>query len=280
MSNKTGIASSVDYLTITARGSKRGAALISQCAQLAFGSDGQLPIQEPWYFKGFRGYRSGGIRYGTNNHRDGIVQLSGPDAEAHWRKFDGYWDNCSRIDLAVTIVLPAPDTAVAVRVYNRLNEQRKVKAAYIQNNRGGATAYIGARSSSRYARVYDKGAQQNREPGVEWRYEVEYKKPVSAHLYQSLLDNGGLVNLIALEVRDHFRKYGIEIPYAPTDPHSAIEIARDLTNSEKKLQWLERQVQPAIRQLLEEGLESRVLVALGLGHIGPDWLDAFGKDGF
>lgn len=259
----------VDWMTVTGLGKQRGAALITQAVQLGMGADGQLPIQEEWFFKGFRGWRSEGLRYGTNKKGDGIAQLSGPFAADHWKKLRGYWDQCSRLDLAVTVFLPDIDRNVALKAYNGLAEQRKAKTTYIQNNRGGSTLYIGSRSSSRYARLYDKGAESRKQPGLIWRYEVEFKKPLSAMLLTALENAGSPQNLIAIEVREHFAKYGIAIPHAPDIPHNAIEAGRDLTSDEKMLKWLQRQVAPAVHKLIDRGYGEAVKRALGLQPIDP-----------
>lgn len=254
----------VDWLTVTGQGKHRGAKLVAQVVQLGFGANGQLPIQEPWFFKGFRGYRSEGIRYGTNNKGDGIAQLSGTAAAKFWPHLRDLWDTCSRLDLAATVFLPEIDQMVATRAYNGLSRQRKAKTTLIQNNRGGATCYIGSRSSSRYARIYDKGAEGHKQPGLIWRYEVEFKKPVSGQLLAALESAGDPESLIAIEVREHFARYGIDVPFAPTIPHDAIEVPRDLTSQQKALQWLSKQVAPAVRKLIDAGLRKEVGQAIGL----------------
>lgn len=260
----------VDWMTVTAGGQKRGAALITQAVQTGMGANGQLPIQTPWFFQGYRGWNGEGLRYGTNNKGDAIVQMSGDHAARHWKALKGYWDQCSRLDLAVTVFLPEIDKNVALRAYNGLSEQNKVKTTYIQNNRGGATFYCGSRPSRRYARVYDKGAEQGKQPGLVWRYEVEYKKPLSRMLLETLEAAGSPENIIGMEVREHFARFDIIIPGAPTIPHNAIEAGRNLTNDEKKLQWLHRQVLPAVRQLIDSGLKAEVYQALGLSPLSMD----------
>ena len=259
----------VDWLTVSATGKTRAAALVTQAVQTGMGADGQLPIQQEWFFKGFRGWAAEGLRYGTNKKGDALVQMSGPHAAEHWRRLKGYWDQCSRLDLAVTVFLPDIDKAVALRAYNGLQEQRKTKTTYIQNNRGGATMYIGSRSSSRYARLYDKGAEAGKQSGLIWRYEVEFKKPISAMLLASLEAAGSPQNLIAIEVREHFARYGITVPYVPTNPHNAIEVPRDLTSDEKMLKWLARQVAPAVHKLIDRGHGPAVTRALGLEPLDP-----------
>jgi len=99
-------------------------------------------------------------------------------------------------------------------------------------------------------------------------------------LLASLFAAGDPETLIALEVREYFRRYGIVVPEVPVIPHDAIEVPRDLTSDDKVVQWLERQVQPAIRKTIERVGLDRVLVALGLAHIGPDWLEEFKTGGF
>lgn len=268
----------VDWLTVTGQGKHRGARLVAQVVQFGFGDNGQLPIQEPWFFKGFRGYRSEGIRYGTNNKGDGIAQLSGSAAAKFWPHLKDLWDTCSRLDLAATVFLPEIDQMAATRAYNSLSGQRKAKTTLIQNNRGGATCYIGSRSSSRYARIYDKGAESHKQPGLIWRYEVEFKKPVSGQLLAALEAAGDVENLIAIEVREHFARYGIEVPFAPTIPHDAIQVPRDLTSQQKALQWLVKQVAPAVHKLIEAGLEEEVFQALGLLKMPPEFYFANFKE--
>jgi Replication initiation factor len=275
MVNVAKMSSTVDYLTITAKGQSRAEKLLETIVSRETKKDGQLPLTTPWWFKGFRGFHSPGVSYGTRGQSEAIVQLSGYKAHQHYRALAGLWDNCSRIDLAVTVVLAENDKNVALRAYNAKTDQVKMKTTYIQNNRGGSTFYLGSRSSRQYGRLYDKGAERGGVPGEEWRYELELKKPLSGLFYEQLLTKKNPQDYIRGYVWNYWTSHGIETVFAPTAPVNAIEIPRDLTNSRKKLKWIERQVQPAIRELLEQGFRTEVLACLGFEALTPEmaiWL--------
>lgn len=279
MERQRGIAYTVDWLTVTFKGQAK----CEQAADLFYreleGQHGQMPMTEPWYFKGYRGWSTEGARMGTRNAGDAIVQLSGMMADDLHTKFFELHDNCSRIDLTITVMLDKIDGSVALRAYNALQEQRKLKTTYIQNNRGGATFYSGSRSSRRYGRIYDKGAESGNAAGLVWRYEVEYKKPIAHNIYSLVSTKRGKRDVIRDEVTAYFESIGIEIPGSPTTGYDAMEVPRNLTNSEKKLQWLEKQVQPALRRLIDEGYLLEIYQALGLQPLSPDYPHLGGKDG-
>jgi DNA relaxase NicK len=199
-------------------------------------------------------------------------------ADSLHSKFYSLQDHCSRIDLTITAMLDKVDNNVALRAYNGLQEQRKMKTTYIVNNRGGATFYSGSRSSRRFGRVYDKGAESGNVPGLVWRYEVEYKKPISDAIYALVNRKGAKRDVIRDEVTAYFASIGIEIPGSPTTGYDAMEVPRNLTNMEKKLQWLEKQVQPAIRRLVDEGYLAEIYQALGLEPLSPDYPHLGRKD--
>jgi len=265
------ISKNVDYLTLTAQGREEATALIEAALPFGNGLNEQLPIQTPWHFKGYRGWKQEGMAYGTRNAGDAIVQLWGLTAHTAYRTMYDYATSCTRIDLAVTVELTNPDKLVAVRAYNLQTEAKKTKSTLFLNNRGGATCYLGSRTSRHYGRLYDKGAESNKEPGVFWRYELEVKKPASMIVFRQLIAAKSPGDFIIAAVYDFFVSRGVEPEFTPTIPYDAIEIPRNLTSPEKKLQWLEKQVQPAVRQLWDLGLRSEVLIALGFNPIHPDW---------
>lgn len=264
MSILKGVKFSVDYLTITAQGTEESEKLVTAMYDFELSATGHYPMSEPWFFKGFRGYRWEGVAIGKRKANEALVQLSGSKADEYYQRLHPLCSNCTRIDLAATCSIKEQDRSVGLRAYNETSGSAKIKTTLIVNNRGGSTYYTGSRTSRYYGRIYDKSAESNGEPGLIWRYEVEVKKPASKLVYDQLLDSQAPKDLIREHVFQFFAKRGIAPLFDATDTERAIQIPRNLTSDDKVLQWMNRQVSPAVRRLIESGREDDVYKALGL----------------
>lgn len=265
------VSHTVDFITVTAQGQERATSLVQTAVEYGMGAGGQIPMQESWFFKGYRGWKQEGLAYGTRGSQESIVQAWGFLSDDSYQRIFEHVTNCSRIDFATTVHLAEIDKSVAMRAYNVQTEKTKMKSTLFMSNRGGQTCYLGSRSSRNFGRLYDKGAQEGSIPGVIWRYELEMKKPVSMLEYTKLMAIKDKRRYIGNVVHNFFTSRGVVCPWDSTVPHDAIEIPRNLTNSQKQLQWLEKQVQPAVRRLIDEGLGLEVLTALGFSEIAPPW---------
>jgi hypothetical protein len=193
----------------------------------------------------------------------------------------------TRIDLQVTIELKDTKQALASLAYQNvpLSEQNKRAYTYWTNKRGGQTLYVGKRTSSRYGRLYDKGAQMGLEPLTLWRYEVEYKKPlatqVAAALQEKVIerpytDTGvvahGLETEIVSEVGNFFTDRGVRFPLCPLDKVLVYScgVTKKPEKVTAKLAWLRAQVAPTVQELMALGHKDDTLDALGIDPVFDD----------
>lgn len=259
----------VDFLTGTTRTDDRTSSLMHYLIREMWPTSGQLPLVQSWGSHGFHGRGITNAKWGIRGE-EGIVQLSGETASKHWMRACELSDQITRIDFQVTIALPISDRLVAERAYDNAIEQGRLKVTMFQNSGGGSTCYLGSRSSRWFGRLYDKGAQQLKDPGFTWRYEVEIKKPAAALEAKELLVAASSEEHILGYVYKWFFDRGVVPYFTPTNSISAIELPKNLTNENKMLQWLSRQVAPCIGKLINSGYRSEVYEALGLPQNGDE----------
>jgi len=256
---------SVDYFTITTATEQKTADMLHHL----FDHIGTEPMTQElakrWSFKGYHGWNYQGIKYGIRKD-EGIVTASGADAAWLLPMLAKYRSNCPRIDLAVTISLAAPDHDVAGRAYASAIDTGRVMVTSIINSLAGRTTYLGSRTSSRFARLYDKGAHIGGQTGIIWRYEVEYKKPVAEEVLATWLSSKDRANLIGGLVFSHFLDRGVEPLYLPEYAVNAIEIPTSEPTVGKTLAWLSKSVRPALGRLIVAGWGREAYEALGLPH--------------
>jgi len=118
----------------------------------------------PFRLMGFEGYAVGRVRFGRRNG-DALLQLSGNLADDYLDTLVPLAERISRVDIAVTVRLPASDTLVAENHYAeacvwRDEHPTSALPMLVVNGDGGATCYVGRRTSDRLLRVYNKEAEQ------------------------------------------------------------------------------------------------------------------------
>lgn len=268
------LSAGVDWLTVTVISREAREALYVLCRDLRDHLEDLGDKLRPWKFCGYQGFQLGGTRYGTRGDSD-IAMLSGVDAQECWQAAGAIAENCSRVDLAVSVELQHPYLNVAKDCYdwvqwNRdLVSARRLTYTYIENSLGGQTLYVGSRASDQYGRLYDKYCELGvpDRVGLLWRYEVEFKKPRAKKILMQLLqrhEQPAVTEVISGTVRAWF--LGREIP--PIWPHNnnilTTEVEARVTSAEIKLHWLATQVGPSVRWLVEQGKGGDVIEALGL----------------
>lgn len=255
---------SVDWLTVTASEHQRRGVLFDMFTKVcdAMKTLGQDP--QVWNWMGYKGLQVTGVRWGTRAEDD-IAIASGMDAAQWWQQLAGFRDNCSRVDLAVTVFPPFAMYDVAARAYSSMggwngNNSQKRKACFLHNNAGGQTLYIGSRSSDQFGRLYDKSAQLRppRPAGTIWRYEVEFKHQRAEVVLKSLIASESAQRFpdsIVPTLYDWFEERFVQpiftrnctVPVLPT------QLQATVTTDQMKLEWLRRQVGPAVRKLVQRG---------------------------
>lgn len=259
----------VDYVSLTARSHQRRSTLGAAGRTLIVTEQRQGNDIRPFTWMGYHGLSCGSVSVGDRD--DGtILRLAGDVAAAHWRTAAMAYDNCTRIDLAVT-----------ARPYPRVHDlaEREWERAYSaiaagvshglcslwRDNKGGQTCYVGSRSSDRFARLYNKESESG-ETEYEgcWRWEIEYKGGVAPKLIQQLLGSDDPMRLARGTVHQHWKARGAEPPWSAEGPAAATSLKRALDDNAVRLRWLRSQVAPSVARLWDAGLRKEALEALGL----------------
>ena len=227
---------------------------------------------EPWGWNGYTGVKFGPLCTGWRP--DGhIVRVSGYAARyllrAYW---EGAW-KCTRIDLQATVRDATTPTA---RIRTELGavlgarsgkEGRPVRVRHVEGYGDGDSLLVGARSSPKYYRIYDKEAESDR--AIEYlgcvRYEVELKNGIAERVWWELYDNRRDEGRTLKLLQDAMALIGVNtLQGGNYKPAEFWRVVPRETDAERQLLWLEKSVQPVVRKLFGQGLELDVLAALGV----------------
>ena len=253
----------------------------NSCAQVV------MAIAENGYAvsdRGLLGYR--GIAAGNcfaGNREDGsYVQLSGAHAQTHLAAILRGDLHVSRVDLAVTVrfrVMPSAlgevlHRAAVEAVQSHTHQLRRRRIYYMSGNDGGYTLYIGSPASEQRARIYNKEIQSDT-PEYErcWRFEVVYKNELAMEILEqvSAMPINHVPQLCSVLVWQWCALRGIPCPWNAAGDDYVLPISKTTpSDAAKKLQWVAKQVRPAVRWLIENGYRADLLDALGLEKPASD----------
>jgi DNA relaxase NicK len=271
------LAASVDWVTVTARSGENASALF---AAALMAKDHLLAERERlhrWSFQGYHGWKIGPFSFGSRD--DGCIAIASSwGADYLWDSLGKNCDNCSRIDLAVTVLLRDPHPEIPETYYNWFTQSGppagfpKLGLSLIKNTNGGQTLYVGSRVTDQFARVYDKAAEQNETEliGRLWRYEVEYKNRRAKGILKALLNRCGetVPSTIAGMVWNWYDAR--EVPPVWACGYDVIEadVEARVSSDDVSLKWITTQVAPTISRLADNGRLEDVVIALGLQRYG------------
>lgn len=228
--------------------------------------------------QGYRGIAAGGCFAG--DREDGsYLQLSGAHAQTYLHRILRTDLHVSRIDLAVTCrfaVMPkslgADAQAMASKAGGSSNDTKRArKVYYMSGSDGGYTLYIGAPSSSQRGRLYNKEVQSDN-PDYErcWRYEVVFKNALAMGILREIskTQEQQVSAYCAAVVRGWYVLRGVQTAWNAVNDDYVLPIIKNTpSDAAKKLQWLETQVRPALRWLIEHGYSQDAANALGVDDI-------------
>lgn len=243
-------------------------------------------------FQGFQGWKIGPWFYGR---REDLWLLRVMGAPAHDCFHDLPWPglNCSRVDVQITLQLPAYDSTVARQVGDLRKAaatEAKGKPRPAQDLHGlyseGQTLDIGSRESPRFGRVYNKQEESGEEVYERsWRFEVEYKK-VCAPLVAAWLRQEPDLRIAAIQsCVGQFEEWGVPLAVGVAGKLIAGSIGRRDFDSERSMKWLREQVAPTIEKLrktvdqesIEEALGLRVVEHASLPPVTAAWVRETGQ---
>lgn len=210
------------------------------------------------------------MRWGYSDHLGFIILISGEDAERFWQHLEPGRHRVTRLDLCVDF-RPDPSRLMANELFTGVSKRRKAEFPMLSlflGPRGGDTLYVGSRHSQQYGRLYDKGVESGKEaPGVKWRAEVEYKKPLAGEMAGELILESSVTRQQAVidTVLHWFSDRDIEV-IPENEGRLAINISMEqrITTADRKLAWLHSQVHPTVKKLISLGLGREVMKALAL----------------
>lgn len=261
---------SVDWITATTKRDKIGL-LWYEIFQRWLKFKGTTNLyNERWSNGYYGGIESEGLRWGFNDNLGYILIASSDTAAWLWKHIDPKPKKVTRLDLCVDILHSKPINLADVAyetIIGKIGDTNRKYALYA-NNHGGATLYVGSRQSQQFGRLYDKGVESgSAKPGILWRYEVEYKKPLSSAVTEkmALLESSDLEKEITNRVGAWFVERGVEAAREMVSGDvTPILAQKTITTVDRKLGWLRTQVQPTVHQLIEAGHGVDVLHSLML----------------
>lgn len=218
----------------------------------------------------YYGWRCGGLIVGER--RDSFLcQVSGVTASKHWRRLLVGAHNVTRLDVQVTALSPHVEHDEANEQFERIENERDLRRKArtyqrITNRPNGSTLYIGAPTSARRLRLYDKHAEQpDTHPPGAWRYEIQTRNGLARSIAASLASgNGGRFAGVAT-VHQCFSARGVQPRFRAGSGGVLGHTPRSRSDDHRALKWIDEQVRPTIVRLVGNGYRDTLLSLLDLG---------------
>lgn len=222
---------------------------------------------QPRRLYGYEGHQAGGNFLGASDLRMFSQFTSAAADEAFLSVYEPY-GHVSRIDLQVTVKYEQYQRGIADWAYDvatavneALPEGRRRKIVKWGGNDGGATTYIGSAKSDMRGKIYNKEVESG-ETEYErcWRYEIVLRNDHAVECARALWDRrNNLRPYICDAVAHWFRSRGVICGWTVRDAANTLPRVRpDRSDIEKSLQWLDTQVRPTVRRLIDAGYQDVV----------------------
>jgi len=280
-SKTTIIESQPDWLTVTHTGEASLPVFRAWAKRCIAWEEVKANKQRNFSAFGYEGVACGRVRWGAREDSD-MVQLSGDVAAKELNRAMDLATNVSRLDLAVTVHQEPMDPGLEASHYASFlaaprSEGRKASGTLVQSSDGGATFYLGKRTSDVMLRVYNKAVESDDEHYKDChRYELEIKGD-RAILAATDVANSVDVGAFCQEVvHDWCTVRGVTPAFDVAQPRRLQPGLTRRSDEDTKLEWLMRSVRPTVSWLREFGDQGRILRALG--YHGDSWTEVFRKD--
>lgn len=222
---------------------------------------------------GYRGVSAGNCFVGTRE--DGhMMQMTGHYADMAFKRIYRADMHISRVDVQVTVKYDVMPLNIAGKAYrNALNEDlgtkvsKRRKLYIITGSDGGQTLYVGAPSSEQRGRLYNKEVQSEKpEYARTWRYECVLRNERATQLCMRLAaEKPDYTHYVSTYVALWYETRSIEAPWGTNETITPLPPIRTLpTDIERALKWLEVQVAPTVRRLIEAGYRDTLIETLGI----------------
>jgi hypothetical protein len=222
-----------------------------------------------WFGLGYEGHTAGSVQAASNGPTL-LVRLSGATAYEHWPTVAKYATNVSRLDVQSTVRLKRPPLTFAEMCESqalRFEEEHKQgrQVELRRNSKLGKTLYVGSPKSDRRIRVYDKGAESKLDQYRDcWRAEVQFNNKLAWAMLNRLKDWQCPSTFAQRVVVDSLARSGIQWKAILARAESLRMPAQRKSTLERKMIWLQSQVRPTVKVLLEHYTEDDIIEALGL----------------
>jgi len=270
------IESQTDWLTATCKGPEHWYDWITVGERLLWEEQARGNKRQAWGLRGYRGSRCGRAATGSQEGSN-IIALSGDLAAIELSNVVPLASHVSRLDVAVTLRLTDGDGELEARLYGeyiggRQARGRPVKASLVQASDGGATFYLGSRSSERFCRVYNKAVESG-EARYErcHRAELELKGDVGDRVAHLLLDVADRPAWCQAYTHRYLTEHGLTPPFPTSGSQTLVPGFSRRSDADTRLAWVAQQVAPTVDWLLRTGHADALERALGvsLSYVAP-----------
>lgn len=222
--------------------------------------------------QGYYGASAGNCFVGSRD--DGhMIQLTGHYANDHFGHVFRHTVHVSRIDVQTTVKYTELPPNMAKECYRyaeidneRLPPARRRRLLLLSGSDGGDTCYIGSPSSEQRARIYNKAVQSGAiQYERSWRFEIVYKNDLATRLARTCPYNTLERAKWAEDVCYRWlSSRGILDTGIREGEMTVLPLGKQLaSDAERRLNWIRKQVAPAMRQLVEQGYREQLLELVG-----------------
>lgn len=266
------LSATVDWLTATVNKPVRIPFAREAVARWATARSGDgYPIRK-YSANGYLGEYVDGITWAERE--DGaMIRLSGEMAAKHFHSALTWATNVSRIDFQVTLLDNRRQYDWTQSVLGAIKLDPRIEAGMTQfslitSSKGGATVYIGRRSSSRFFRCYNKTAESEGVwPETSWRFEVEYKPQRSQTWADKVRGRSWQPDDTRDVVARAFADYGFHLPCAQLPRGWTDQSPREPTTDQRRLEYLRKSIRPMLGRLRESYSDDLLLDYLGFSSL-------------
>ena len=230
---------------------------------------------KPWRCDKYVGWSLGQWSIGWSG-QEYMVEVRSDPAHQFWIDHARHFSRCTRLDIAYDIGIADSDFCLADMMKEYFHASKKYRKRsnldpidYGHYVGRGKTWGLGKRSSSAYFRCYDKSEEQKWPiiggVGRIWRLELECKRG-RAQFYHDKAKGVDGPYLAAKNALYSYLKHFMFCPDALDwgNVYNLPYQRKDKSNVEKTLNWLERNVRPALDRLIDAGYAPDVLERLDL----------------
>lgn len=210
--------------------------------------------------------------------------VSGPEAERGLDAVLPSGARVTRVDIALTVRLESDSPTMArevrqqaMRHRRKIDERHREQVTFYTSTGGGETVYLGAPSSDRRLRVYDKWRESGDDSFKHcWRFELQYRHERAEQIFRGAQAASDRKAALSGTVLAHVAEREIDVlgGLRISDlVHTSIPRRPD--DAAKKLAWLSTSVKPAVKRLLTVYDREVILMALGLSQSSQESSDHF-----